>query len=386
MAFTKAERGLIGGASLLVFTRVFAFSLTVLGFTEYAKGLNGASGGSLSADTMAGIALGAYGATMALAQLASGWLSDRIGRRPVLLAGSLLFMAGAVASALVDDVRLLIAARLLMGLGGVSSVYMAAVGETVPEERRTRAMAMVGIPAGLGVFLGFAVGPIIADHWGFASLFWCCAALGFVAMLPALRTLPAPLPGLADVRRSLSRPVLGLGLAGFSINYAMMVVMFQFQTDVLPSISHVILGLILLAALVVMGAVSRRVDRSGVAHVALALALACLVLAAPAFRLLSNKVEIIVAGIAFFAAHATLSAVIPSQVSKLAGRSGGTGHGFQLVVAYMGTSLGGALAGYFASRLIDAFAVLAVTALLSIALVWRGLAQPSSERPAASEP
>jgi predicted MFS family arabinose efflux permease len=111
-----------------------------------------------------------------------------------------------------------------------------------------------------------------------------------------------------------------------------------------------------------------------------------LIVAAPAFRLLPSRGEIIVAGIAFFAAHATLSAVIPSQVSKLAGRSGGTGHGFQLVIAYLGTLAGGALAGVFATHLLDAFAVLAVSAALAVVLLWRGVAQASSERPTASGP
>lgn len=361
MAFTKAERGLIAGAAFLVFTRVFAFSLTTLGFTEYARGL--AVGlEPAAAGQWAGIALGAYGVTMAIAQLASGWLSDKVGRRVILAGGAVLFVAGAALCAVADSIPLLIAGRLLAGLGGVSSVALAAVGETVPDERRTRAMAMVGIPAGLGVFLGFLVGPPLASLIGFPGLFWATGLLGLLAALPALRPLPPPLPGLAAPNRSLGSAVLALGLAGFSVNYAMTAVMFDFQSGVLARIGTWLLAGILVVALVIMGGVSRRVDRGGGAAVAIAVSLALLALAAPLFRLLDPTAAVISGGILFFAAHATLSAVLPSQVSRLAGRSGGTGHGIQLVIAYLGSAAGGLVAGRFADGLAPAFVLLAVLA------------------------
>lgn len=376
MAFTKAERGLIAGAAFLVFTRVFAFSLTTLGFTEYARGLAPTLDGDV-ASLWAGIALGAYGITMAFAQLASGWLSDRVGRRAVLAGGAVLFVAGAILCAVADSLPLLVAGRLLAGLGGVSSVALAAVGETVPDERRTRAMAMVGIPAGLGVFLGFLVGPPLASVVGFAGLFWATAALGLLAALPALRPLPDPLPGLDAPRRSLSGAVLALGLAGFCVNYAMTAVMFDFQSGVLDRLGIGLLALILLVALALMGGISRRVDRGAGAGRALAIALAALAIAAPLFRLSQGLFVVVGTGVLFFAAHATLSAVLPSQVSRLAGRSGGLGHGIQLVIAYLGSAAGGLAAGRFAPALAPAFVLLAVLAgVAALAILTRLAAHP----------
>lgn len=382
MAFTKSERRLVGMAAGIVFARVFAFSLTLLGFTEYARTL--AVGlDPIWTDRLAGVALGAYGLTMAVAQLGSGWLSDRVGRRPVLVGGAVLFLLGAVASALATNLILLIGARLLMGLGGVSSVAMAAVGETVPNERRTTAMALIGIPAGVGVFLGFAVGPILASAWGFGAVLWGTVILAVLAFLPVLQRLPEPLPGLDQPHKSLSRPVLGLGLAGFSINYAMTAVMYDFQSEVLARIGHVALGLILLAAFLVMGIASRRVDKGFGPRIALAAALALLVVAAPVFRLSTASPWILVGGVAFFAAHATLSAVIPSQVSRLAGRSGGKGHGFQLVIAYLGSSAGGIAAGALTGHMAGAFWLLLLAALAAGVLIWTGMPQVSSGSPTA---
>ncbi|HJQ92852.1 MAG TPA: MFS transporter, partial [Candidatus Thermoplasmatota archaeon] len=249
--FTPSERGLIGGAAFLVFSRVFAFSLVLPGFRDFGATLTGS-------DLLVGIALGAYGLTMAVAQLANGWLSDHVGRRPVLLFGSLLFVAGSAWAAVADSIGPLIAARLVQGLGGVSSVAMAAVGETVPAERRTSAMAVVGIPAGLGFFLGFVLGPIGSELAGFRALFWAMAALGVVATVPlALRRLPDPLPALAAPGR-MGLPVLALALAGFTANLGMTSVAFF-----LPDLRHEVLAGILLGALVAMGLASRAADRHG---------------------------------------------------------------------------------------------------------------------------
>jgi len=370
--FLPHERGLIATAAAIVFTRVFAFSLTTLGFTEFARALVPASLAS-HADLLAGIALGAYGVTMALAQLGTGILSDRIGRRPVLLLSTGVFVLGAVVSFFASDIRVLILARLLQGLGGVSSAALAAVGETVPEERRTVAMALVGVPAGIGVFLGFIVGPPVAAFLGFRSLFLATAALGVLASIALLRPLPAALPGLVQPRRSLGVPVLALAAAGFTINFAMNAVMYDFQSGVLSHFSDRALAICLLLAFVVMGGLSRRVDRSRGTWLPIVAALLVLALAAPLFRLSPAFWTVAVAGTAFFAAHATLSAILPSQVSRLAGRSGGLGHGIQLVVAYLGSALGAVTAGAFAPRLVDAFAILAAVALAAILLVVAGL-------------
>jgi MFS family permease len=365
--FTGSERGLVAAAAFLVFSRVFAFSLVLPGFRGFGATLTGSG-------LLVGLALGAYGLTMAVAQLSNGWLSDHVGRRPVLLAGSLLFVAGSAWAALAHSIWTLLAARLVQGLGGVSSVAMAAVGETVPEERRTSAMALVGVPAGLGFFLGFVLGPVLQDAVGFRGLFWAMALLGAVAALPmALRPLPAPAPPPPPSRVGL--PVLSLALAGFTINLAMTEVSFF-----LPDVSHVLLGLVLLGALVVMGGASRAADRSRDAAFAVAGALLVLGVGAPLFTLRHGWL-LAAGGLAFFAAHATLSAILPSQVSRLAGRTGGRGHGVQLIVAYLGSAAGGALAGALSGTPAVAFAVLG-----ALCLAVGGLAVVALRAPVVSTP
>lgn len=335
-SFTGAERGLIAGAAFLVFSRVFAFSLVLPGFRDFGATLT-------DSPFLVGLALGAYGLTMAVAQLANGWLSDHFGRRPVLVVGSLVFVLGSAWAAVAPSIGQLLAARLLQGLGGISSVAMAAVGETVPAERRTTAMALVGVPAGLGFFLGFVLGPLGQGMVGFRGLFWATAVLGVLAAVPlAVRGLPTPLPLPAQSAvgsRRVGLPVLALAVAGFTVNLAMTAVAYF-----LPDLRHVVLAAILGGALVVMGLASKAIDRGGAVVLPIAASLLGLAAGAAAF-LLQDGLAALAGGLLFFATHATLSAVLPSQVSRLAGRSGGRGHGVQLVVAYLGSAAGGALAG-----------------------------------------
>lgn len=371
--FTRTEVVLVAGAAAVVFSRVFAFSLVLPGFREHGDALAGAT------DLLVGAALGAYGLTMALAQLGLGTLSDRWGRRPVLLLGTLLFVAGSVWSALADSIWTLLAARLLQGLGGISSVALAAVGETVPSQRRTMAMALIGIPAGLGFFLGFATGPFAATLVGFRGLFWASAVLGLVSVLPlVLRPLPPPAPMHEfEVRRAVGLPVLALCAAGFASNFAMTEVAFFLSERPL---GRTAIALSLVGAFVVMGVASRVIDRKGASWQPIALSLAVLA-AGAATMLLTGQPAIWVGALAFFAGHAVLSATLPSQVSRLAGRSGGRGHGIQLVVTYLGSALGGVAAGASASRPMQAALLLAAAAIVAagLSVTWLRNAGPSPQ-------
>ncbi|MGB1698203.1 MAG: MFS transporter, partial [Thermoplasmatota archaeon] len=224
MPLKKSEFALVGTAAALVFSRVFGLSLVLPNFRDHFDSEFAASA------TLIGLAFGAYGLTMALMQLPNGILSDKFGRKPLLLLGSAFFIGGSVLAAFADDIWVLVAARLLQGMGAISSVAMAAVGETVPAERRATAMALIGIPAGAGFLLGMGVGPALYPLISMQGLFFVTAAIGFLAVLPVLRQdFGTPLPAEAG-SRSLSFPVLALGLAGFTSSYFLTTTLFFLPT------------------------------------------------------------------------------------------------------------------------------------------------------------
>jgi len=162
--------------------------------------------------------------------------------------------------------------------------------------------------------------------------------------------------------------------------------MFDFQSGVLAPLgnqAHWALGGMLLVAFVVMAAVSRAVDRKSAAWPPILVAVALLAASAPVFRLASPFMAVAVAGVTFFASHAVLSAIVPAQVSRFAGRSGGRGHGIQLVVAYLGSAAGAAAAGLTTAAhvFVDAFVLLALVAAATCWLVWGGLRRAGAPEP-----
>ena len=108
------KRALVGLASLYAFRMVGLFMVLPVMMT-YGMALDGATA------AMLGLALGAYGITQSLFQIPLGWLSDRVGRKPVIAGGLLMFAFGSLIAAMADNVTVLIVGRILQGSGAIAS-------------------------------------------------------------------------------------------------------------------------------------------------------------------------------------------------------------------------------------------------------------------------
>src|SRR5438445_808253 len=95
-----------------------------------------------------GFALTASGLTQALFQVPLGRLSDRIGRRPVIAMGMLVFALGSLIAGLSDRIEMIALGRAVQGAGAISSAVTALLADVTREEVRTTAMAVMG--AGMG--------------------------------------------------------------------------------------------------------------------------------------------------------------------------------------------------------------------------------------------
>lgn len=134
----------------------------------------------------------AYSLTMAMLIPASGWLADRFGLRPVFLSAIVLFSAGSLLCAMANSLSLLVAARVLQGLGGalLLPVGRLAVLKTFPRERFLQAMSFVAIPGLIGPLIGPTLGGWIVEaatwHW----IFLINLPVGLLGGLATLRYMP----------------------------------------------------------------------------------------------------------------------------------------------------------------------------------------------------
>lgn len=165
-------------------TRMMGLFMLLPVLAIYASDYPGASAFTL------GLALGVYGLTQGIMQIPMGWISDRFGRRPVILTGLLLFSFGTLVAALATTMPLLILGRALQGLGAISSTLLALVGDSSREENRSKIMAVIGISIGFSFGLAMVFGPMIGAHGGLHAIFWSILVLCLLSILIAWRWLP----------------------------------------------------------------------------------------------------------------------------------------------------------------------------------------------------
>ncbi len=134
---------------------------------------------------LAGLAIGAYGLTQAIFQIPYGLWSDKIGRKPIIITSTIIFILGSFLSAYaasIENIHLLIIGRFLQGIGAVSSVVIALLADMTREEIRTRAMATIGASIGMAFAFGMVLGPLIASHFGLAGVFTFTGILGLISL------------------------------------------------------------------------------------------------------------------------------------------------------------------------------------------------------------
>ena len=142
--------------------------------------------------TMIGLAIGIYGLFQALLQVPFGFLSDRIGRKPVIIGGLLIFLIGSVLAALATDVHTLIFARALQGSGAISATLTALAADLTRDEQRTKITAMIGVTIGLSFMIAIAIGPMLSGVAGISGSFWFTAVCALAAVLLVVFLVPTP--------------------------------------------------------------------------------------------------------------------------------------------------------------------------------------------------
>ena len=165
------------------------------------------------ANTLVGALVTIFGVGRLVANLPSGYLSQRIGRRPLLFGGPILIAVSSAAAAVTGDFNWLLFWRFLQGVG--SGVYItasiAALADVSPPKRRSANMALYQSSLQIGATMGPVVGGYAAYLFGYASSFWLYAGVSLLAAATALFGFEDTL-NKADARKPLPTAVRSTGL------------------------------------------------------------------------------------------------------------------------------------------------------------------------------
>ncbi|MDT8376665.1 MAG: MFS transporter [Mariprofundaceae bacterium] len=329
-------------------------------FSLYAESLEGHT------PTLIGLALGIYGLTMALFQIPFGMLSDRFGRKPVIMVGLLLFTVGSVIAATSDSIVGVIIGRAIQGAGAIAAAMMALLADLTREEHRTKAMAFMGISIGISFTLALVLGPFLNNVFGVAGIFWLTAVLAIAGIGVLYLIVPDPDPGQCHVHRDAETvpaqlkqvifdgQLLRLDL-GIMIQHGIMMAMFTALPFVLrdflnlPSREHAwfYLPVLVLSAFGMVPLIIIAEKKQKMKQVFL-LCVSFMAVAECMLGLYHESLFAVAAGLLFFfIAFNTLEASLPSLISRMAPVDGkGTAMGVYSTSQFFGAFVGGAFGGY----------------------------------------
>ena len=378
------------------------FALRLLGlflilpvFAVYAQSIPGGTD-----PTLVGLALGIYGLTQGLLQIAYGAASDRWGRKPVIATGLVVFAAGSFIAAVATDIVWTIIGRAIQGAGAISAAVTALIADSTRDEHRTKAMALVGASVALTFASSLVLAPMLYPLFGVRGLFamtgvLVVAAIGVLLwVVPATPRAPAKLKSEDKFTRAalLDRQLLRLN-AGIFVLHMVLMAMFVVLPVLLvqgglPLPEHwkiyfpvVMLSFALMAKPLIVA------ERRGLMR-PLFIGSIVLVLAAQLGFLLRVDSVLWMALwlLIFFTGFNILEASLPSLVSRIAPASAkglalGIYNTAQALGLFVGGALGGAIVARWGSEAVFVFAAIVTAAWWLIALGMREVPVTASSEP-----
>lgn len=366
-SMTREERR--AGASLAAIfgLRMLGLFLILPVFAVYAPKLEGGNDVFL-----VGLAIGAYGLTQAFFQIPYGMASDAFGRKPVIVAGLLLFAAGSFLAAAADSIYWVIVGRVIQGSGAISAAVTALAADLTREQHRTKVMAMIGSSIGLVFAISLVAAPLLYSAVGMPGIFTLTGILALSAIVLLLKAVPTPPPPAGHVRVPFAAVLFHGQLARMNLGVLALHMMQTALWVVVPSMLVGTGGLALsdhwkiylpalLASFIVMIPAIIAAEKHGRMKMVFVGAILLLVVVQSGLSMLSGSLEAIAFWLVlFFVGFNVMEALQPSLISRLSppgtkGAALGIYNTTQSAGLFLGGVLGGWIFKHFGAPMVHGF-------------------------------
>ncbi|MGA2655112.1 MAG: MFS transporter [Gammaproteobacteria bacterium] len=336
-----------------------------------------------------GVAMGIYGLSQAILQIPFGMLSDRFGRKPLIIIGLLLFASGSIVAALSQDIYGLIIGRILQGTGAISAVITALLADLLVPEQRAKAMAIVGLTIGVAFGLSLIIAPGLGAAIGLSGLFWVITVLVLLSLVVLVFFVPEP----AQTQQSLPKGQLSLvfynrqlWLLNFSVFclHTLLTTLFLWLPARLEALTQhwyqqsLIYLVLLVGSYAVMMPILIRAEKTYKQKLVVQGSIVMFALALCYFAFMPNTLWHILLGLfIFLIPFNLLEATLPAWVSRLAPQqTRGAAMGLYATMQFLGIFTGGALTGWLLNSISFNNIFLSFSVLMIIwFIIVRGLKQ-----------
>jgi len=346
--FKKTEINfLVGIASALGF-RQFSLILAMPLFAIYANTLEGAT------SALIGMAIGIYGLFQAILQVPYGALSDRIGRKPIVLIGIIQLAAGLYLASISSNIYVLIGARALQGSGAIMAVAYSWISDVIIEEKRNQAMSIVGIAFGIAGTVAFIGATLLNKVFTVSQIFLICAALTMVTWVYIAFFIKEDKAQIKVKKKEkidfkiLNKDFIKVSLGGFFVNYSMVSVFIIIPQFIDKTIGSGAMWKIFIPA-TVLGIIAMRIsarfaDKGYEKNV---IKVSFITISISTICFLTESIYFVGAGLMlYFIGYMSLVTLFPATATKFAPKNAvGSVTGIFNTVQFMGSFLGGVLTG-----------------------------------------
>tara|TARA_Y100000748_G_scaffold66512_1_gene53932 strand:+ start:2303 stop:3475 length:1173 start_codon:yes stop_codon:yes gene_type:complete len=388
MSFTTIEKKATTVVSLILSLRLLGLFMLLPIFSIYAIEYESSS------IFLAGIAIGIYSLAQAIMQVPLAYLSDKLGRKKIVLFGLFLFTIGSLICFFSSNINMLIIGRIIQGCGAISSVGVATLSENTSKDNRASAFTIVGLSVGIAFVIGFLIGPIISSIFNFRILFLLLFFFGILAIVTTIIFYPEKINTSHDKidkkEFRFSKDIIKIYLASFMLSLILSIFLFiyplfwQSSQSSEVNLSLVYLIIFLPAAIFIYPSI-RYLEKKNKIDLAIMSGWVFLLIGFIYFLLLgSSEMTLYILGTFFFLGITIFQSVLPSLLSLyVSEKMRATGTGPYYIFSFLGHAIGSISAGYIYSKelvLGQPVSFILILTITLILVIWMKIGVPNYQK------